>query len=336
MMKRLGYWSTASELLGMLALLLVELLWIRSTELAFHDYGVVVLCSCLLLAVWRRYAHGGRSQSLADMAYFGAAWIIFSVLGAVLTYLAVYGRQSLYDAEFIGMDRALGFAWPAWRDYVHARPLLDRVLGYAYDSLLMQIAFSVLCFAHLGQRQRNSELFWCVVIALLFTAAGSGLYPAVGALAYFDIDLARAVHLVDLNRLRLGGQEIFSVPAMQGIVTWPSYHAALAVLFAYVHRGYFLRFVAMAALNVVMLVSTLTYGGHYLVDVLGGIAAAALAIAIVRSMQGVRMRREILVSDHAEGALKTSMRARGKLPQTVSLPTCDSPARSHGDRPPKA
>jgi hypothetical protein len=336
MMKRLGYWSTASELAGMLALLLVELLWIRSTGLAFHDYWVVVLCCCPLLAVWRWYAHAGRSQSLADMAYFGAVWITFFVLAAILAYLAVYGRQPLYDAEFIGMDRALGFSWPAWRDYVHARPLLDRVLGYAYDSLLIQIIFSVLCFAHLGQRQRNSELFLCSVIALLFTAAGSGRFPALGAFAYFDVDLARAIHLVDLNRLRHGGQENFSIHSLQGIVTWPSYHAVLAVLFAYAHRGLSLRFMAMALLNVLMLVATMTYGGHYLVDVLGGIAAAALAIAIVRSMQGVRTRREILVSDHAEGALKTSMRAGGKLPQTVSLPTCDSPARSHGERPPKA
>jgi membrane-associated phospholipid phosphatase len=55
----------------------------------------------------------------------------------------------------------------------------------------------------------------------------------------------------------------------------------LAILFTYTHRG--LRtFVPVAAFNILMLLSIPSEGGHYLVDVLGGIAVGLLAILMTR------------------------------------------------------
>lgn len=68
---------------------------------------------------------------------------------------------------------------------------------------------------------------------------------------------------------------------LYGLITFPSFHVAAAVLIAYAARGTPLAFLALV-LNLVMAVSALSEGGHYLVDVLAGAAVAGLAIGVVR------------------------------------------------------
>ena len=99
---------------------------------------------------------------------------------------------------------------------------------------------------------------------------------------------------------------------MQGIITMPSYHTVLAVLFTYAFRRTGLVGYGIATLNLVMLLSIPPIGGHYLVDVLAGGALALGAIAVQRAPRhGVSrilfgLRRETLVGkvlDSARGSV---------------------------------
>jgi len=67
--------------------------------------------------------------------------------------------------------------------------------------------------------------------------------------------------------------------APTGLVTFPSFHAASAVLLAWAlwHIPY-LRYPGLA-LNAMMLAATPLYGSHFLTDVLAGAITAAVAIA---------------------------------------------------------
>jgi membrane-associated phospholipid phosphatase len=74
--------------------------------------------------------------------------------------------------------------------------------------------------------------------------------------------------------LRDGRLREIALESMQGLISIPSLHAAMAVLLVYTARG--IRFVlpASLALNLAMLASTPIEGGHYLVDVFAGCALA--------------------------------------------------------------
>ena len=105
--------------------------------------------------------------------------------------------------------------------------------------------------------------------------------PSVGACAANsggDI-----VYLRDVLALRAGGPWHFELTAMEGIITMPSYHTVMAVLFTYAFRRTGLVGYGIATLNVVMLLSIPPIGGHYLVDVLAGGALALGAIAVQRA-----------------------------------------------------
>lgn len=66
----------------------------------------------------------------------------------------------------------------------------------------------------------------------------------------------------------------------------PSFHAALAVLFVYANRPPARSFIPVALLNVLMIMSVVPEGGHYLVDLIAGAIIAALSIVLVRAAKG--------------------------------------------------
>jgi membrane-associated phospholipid phosphatase len=70
-----------------------------------------------------------------------------------------------------------------------------------------------------------------------------------------------------------------------GIVTFPSMHAAIAVIYIYCARHRLWALLVLAPWNLMMLASTPTVGGHYLVDVIAGIAIALASIGLYRAFQ---------------------------------------------------
>jgi membrane-associated phospholipid phosphatase len=90
--------------------------------------------------------------------------------------------------------------------------------------------------------------------------------------------------------LRLGSKTIVDFSENVGLITFPSFHAAMAVLFALAAWSHpWLRW-PFALLNAIMLVATITHGGHYLVDVLAGCAIALVAWHGAGQLCGVSSR----------------------------------------------
>ncbi len=78
------------------------------------------------------------------------------------------------------------------------------------------------------------------------------------------------------------GHRLIDGSKITGLLTFPSYHACSAILFAW--ALYPLKVVRwpVIALNAVMFCLTVVIGGHYVVDLFGGAALAALAILLAR------------------------------------------------------
>jgi membrane-associated phospholipid phosphatase len=220
--------------------------------------------------------------------------------GVVLCYVAATCALPLQDATMERLDRVLGFDWLAWREAIISRPALSWPFLIAYSSMEPQAALSILYFAVSDKTARIRELLLLAGVTLMATVFISAIRPTLGPFAKYGGG-GDVAYLRDLLALRAGGPWHFNIFAMQGIVTMPSYHTVMAVLFTYAFRGTGLIGYGIAALNVVMLLSIPPIGGHYLVDVLAGGALALGAIAIQRAQRhGVSrilfgLRRDTLV-----------------------------------------
>jgi len=276
------------------ALAVCDWLWARHAGLTFSHWTQVVVLTGLLLAIGFFYGSVRRNAQLADMALWGALVAAFSVTAAIFTYLTATLPFPLTDRELVGIDAGLGFTWPAWFHFVNSHPLLKGLFVILYTSLLPECAASILYFAHRRRNDRIAEFLFGALISILITATISGIFPALGAFAHFRVPgPAWATYSSHLLALREGAAASFSVNEFQGIITMPSYHTVLAILIIHAYRGCGRLFALVLALNGLMLLSLPSEGGHYVIDVIAGVAVVAVTIAITSAAARTRWWRQL-------------------------------------------
>jgi membrane-associated phospholipid phosphatase len=119
-----------------------------------------------------------------------------------------------------------------------------------------------------------------LLLAAVFIAQGAIEYHVGATPAYVPQTGVHQAHII--RDLRAGTLDWVDPARLAGLLTFPSFHAASAVLFIW--GAWPIRWLRgpMLAVNLAMLAATPIEGGHYLVDIFGGMAMAALGIASLR------------------------------------------------------
>lgn len=228
----------------------------------------------------------GRIQALA-MAL--TVITLFSLVLLFVTYLAAATSRPLLDSYLAAGDASLGFDWVAYVRVLNEYPSIDHVLSMAYNSLSVQLLLLPAILALTARSDRLEEfvahygvagcLMCLVTIAVPAAGAFEFYHPSPDILSSFGPG-ASTRHLGQLHALRTLKPFLLEHP--EGLVSFPSFHSTLAVIFAYSMRG--IRYISLPvyALNAMLVLATFPEGGHYLVDVLAGLAVAAVAIQFVR------------------------------------------------------
>ena len=118
-------------------------------------------------------------------------------------------------------------------------------------------------------------------LAAIFTAVLFALWPAAGPWITENIAPSREQVNITAYLLRLKSSVPLAVDLKDAaIVSFPSFHVALAILAA-VALGAFRRLrLGLWILTALICISTITTGWHYGIDVLAGLAVAAVSIAL--------------------------------------------------------
>jgi membrane-associated phospholipid phosphatase len=261
------------------AVYLVDALWSGMLGLTLAQYAAFLGAMAWLLSmtvVLRVFHPGSRFAAAAEVV---ALWLAFAHCNNLLSYLAATPGLKLQDELFARLDRILGFDWLALFAFVQADPIVENVLSVCYGSLLPEVFALGVFLAWTWRDERVQELFWIAFLSSLLTSVISWSIPALGAFQQYGMPAKEALQLHNLQLLRSGIGLRLALPDMNGIVTFPSYHATLALLMAYVMRGTGAIFYGVALWNLTMVVATIPIGGHYLVDLIGGAGVLLIAIA---------------------------------------------------------
>ncbi|WP_277978970.1 phosphatase PAP2 family protein [Sphingomonas phyllosphaerae] len=215
---------------------------------------------------------------------------LFTILGVVLAYLMAAASGPLWDGWLTGVDERLGFDWPAILAVADElpRPIL-LIAGVAYHSLVLQMVACVLVLAGTGRLERLQRTMAAAILAGGVTVLVSGLLPATGNL--FDPDRYRQLwtsvawrdHGLVLG-LRDGSIRQLDLSHMTGIVSFPSYHAALAAILLWGLYPLTQLRVPAAIWAGLTILATPLFGGHYAVDVLAGLLLAIVALSVARGL----------------------------------------------------
>jgi hypothetical protein len=138
---------------------------------------------------------------------------------------------------------------------------------------------------------RIEEFTFAFGLALIVTTLISTFVPAIGVFQQIGLDPSSITHLNlqpyldqlrDLPPARNGTLRHLDLLGLGGIVTFPSFHAASAVLYAWaLWPVRWMRPIVVLAFTT-MLAATPINGGHYLIDVIAGVAIAAASIVAAR------------------------------------------------------
>jgi hypothetical protein len=258
-----------------------------------------LLFSLGFVGVYAAFAHANaRSPVRRDpqvMFTLGATAqiVLITVIMAPLTYVAAAFNLPLQDANLLAIDRMLGIDGRGYVLFVDAHPALAAASAYAYTMIRWPMFAIPVLLAAVHAYRRLEEFTLAFALALVLTTAISALVPAIGMYQQIALDPAVLSHIEprayfegvrDLTPVRDGALRHLDLFALTGIVTFPSFHAASAVLYAWaLWPVRWMRPVAVLA-NGAMLASCPVDGAHYFIDLIAGVAVAALAIVAARRL----------------------------------------------------
>jgi membrane-associated phospholipid phosphatase len=254
--------------------------------------------SLMFVAVYAGFAYANawsaarRDPQVMFVLGSTAQIVLITVVMSPLTYVAAAANFPLQDANLLALDRALGLDWAAYVRFVDGHPLLADWLSYGYTMIRWPL-FAIPVVLVAAQRYMRLQAFTLAFgLALIATTMVSALVPAIGVYQQIGLDQASLTNLHpqayldqvrDLAPVRAGALRELDLFALAGIVTFPSFHAASAVLYAWaLWPVRWIRPIAIVA-NVAMMASTPIDGGHYFVDLIAGAAVALLAIAAAKA-----------------------------------------------------
>ena len=250
-----------------------------------YCYGV---CCSLGAFAWWRFRRTAPMRLHTTFVIGSLAQVLLTtVIFAPATYVAATFSWPLQDAVLHSFDRALGLEWRAYLDFVNGQPWLGGLLSYGYKMIQWPIFAIPLVLGLCGHVLRLNQFVLAFAMALAVTTVVSAFVPAVAAYAHLGLSpadygnirpLADSEHLPDLQQLRAGTFGPLDITQVTGIVTFPSFHAASCLLYAWAFWPVrWLRPITLTA-NGLMLAATPIDGGHYFIDVFAGLAVAAAAI----------------------------------------------------------
>jgi hypothetical protein len=271
-----------------------------------------VLAAIGYVGIYAAFAHANaRSPKRRDpqvMFVLGAIAqvTLTTAVMAPMTYVAAAINFPMQDATLLAVDRAMGLDWAAYVHFVDARPTLAAALNVGYAMIAWPVLAIPVFLAAKRRYQRIEEFTFAFGLALAATTIISALVPAIGVYQQIGLDPATLKNidpaayldqLRDLPPTREGVLRHLDLLGLGGIVTFPSFHAASAVLFAWaLWVVKWMRPVALLA-NGAMLAATPLNGGHYFIDVVAGVGIAVLAIVAARRIgQIIAQRQQRLMS----------------------------------------
>lgn len=267
-----------AEWCGVIVIALIAGLWAKfiGFDLAVQWGDILLPCAAVFAVL---LAHAFMSERMSLVAEYFLLTLAATGAFGVLSYLSMTTNRPLADDFLLAADRALGFDWlPPYR-WLVSHAAAAKVLQIAYNSLVYQGLYFGVLFGLMARRQTLREMFWLVLVAGILTSAGAALFPAFGTFKAFGI---KAEFLPAMERLRSGDLH-FTLAKLTGVVSFPSFHTTMALLYIYGFRRAGAIGWLAALLNIVMLPAIPFFGGHYLVDMLGGAGVALLAVVLVRA-----------------------------------------------------
>jgi membrane-associated phospholipid phosphatase len=268
-------------------------LTLRLTQIRPPVIAVILLLGMSRYAVWRGFPR------IRDVSIVCTWAVVLTNLLTVLVQIAARSHAPLADATLARLDSVMGISTLQLMHWCEAVPHLSTILAICYSLLTLLMAAALLVPPLSGERLPAERFVLSIVVAALLTFAIFIFLPAVGPWTMQGFPPLREQAEAEAQlRLLKSSPSVGLNLSNYAIVAFPSFHAILAILAAAALWGRKYLRIPAAILAVAVCISTVTTGWHYIVDVMGGIAVAAIAWVVAARV----LREEPFTAEDAEVA----------------------------------
>lgn len=253
----------------------------------FKSNRTLFLLAAAYAAITFFYQSIRFDERLSQALVVVAQLLLILLFGLLCSYAAAVTAMPYRDAELLAVDQWLGFDRTSYLRIFTDSPWKVHLSNFIYLSMLPQLALTPLLLILANRMEHLQRFVAAYGIALISTVAIFIFVPAVGAFVYFDLTPAQYAALpIDvytpartLDLLRSGGLKMIRLDNLEGLIAFPSFHTAAAILYGWALWPIkYIRW-PIAALNLAIISTTPVCGAHYAIDVVAGVAVALGAIA---------------------------------------------------------
>lgn len=277
-----------------------DLVWLLATPISLTDRSIEIIVTLIPLTIAALL--GAKRFERFDMVYVFCAGLAFIFVAwptlRLFNHLSMTTAFPWADAMLSSWDEAIRFDWFAYIYWLDGQRWLLDIMNWTYIGLN---GYSIFFFAMLAafpdRRESCFEFIALFVVSATICMVIGMFFPAQAAMIYYAPDLSGfehvhagvgTYHIELLDILRETPAPILDLDHLPGLVTFPSFHTAMGVVLIYACRRRMVLLIPSLAINLSMIAATPLYGSHYLVDIIGGVAAALATIAIVRRLPSTR------------------------------------------------
>lgn len=281
----------------LLAVCLVNFLWVsQSAQFSIAPrlllYSAAVLAASLALVTVRLTRSASFDRYLDGMFRF-AAFVLFCAL--MKAHLGIFNQLvmsihfPLVDEYLLSWDQALGFDWNSYASLIAERQWSRIYFAIMYSEVgFKAIGIMAVAMIAFGHRDRLDELSYLLLISGLACIAVAPFFPAEAAWKTVASPEIKAMlgqeyggeWRVHFQTIRSGLPFDIGEEPLMGLVTFPSFHTCSGLIIVWCSRGHPLTLAAGAVVGLSMIAATPVFGGHYLIDLLGGTAIILVLVLV--------------------------------------------------------
>lgn len=250
---------------------------------AFNLICVGILC---VINNIKRYAAVCKAAYIERwiVALLGLACMrVFLAASTILQSLCVAVDAPLVDDVLINLDHRIGFSWDHLAVWYSSQHRLATLSGYLYILWGPQVIFTLFVLPLANRYRDLSEFIFVFFSISLVSLAVSAFLPASNP--YFHYGMATHYGPSPWSQfypLREGTLRSVDLTLTQGLVSFPSMHAAGALVFVYAARHIRWLFAISIVINFLMTLVALYIGAHYLADIIAGLLLSCGVIRLAR------------------------------------------------------
>ncbi len=269
-------------------------IWLDVLPLSgFAIIKTVLIITLLGILLWLRPF---RSSSRLAAMFRWYVWLcVYFIITDGLSSLALYSTPfASIDAALAHADGFFGYNAAATLAWVHAHQWVGRFSIVFYNSLSVELVLLPFVLALLGDRKSFERIMIMGVVATVIGLLFYFFFPSSGTA---DVEPSRYYNATQLDAIKQFYFIQHHIPdpfKNVPMVSCPSFHTIWAIMIAFAFIRHPKIFVPVLIWNVLILISTLTTGWHFLVDVLAGIALSAFSIGIACWVQRFSIHESVV------------------------------------------